>query len=46
VLKIINQRKHAKLQWLQNPIQTNGYNLNNEIYKTSITFKHKKEGIP
>jgi hypothetical protein len=29
VLKTLDQRKQAKLQWLQNTSQTNGSNLNN-----------------
>jgi hypothetical protein len=31
--KLLNQRKQAKLQWLQNPSQTNGDNMNNICMK-------------
>jgi hypothetical protein len=27
-LKLLDQRKQAKLQWLQDPSEINGYNLN------------------
>jgi hypothetical protein len=40
--KLIDQRKQAKLQWLQNPSQINGDNLHNIRRETSRTFKNKK----
>jgi hypothetical protein len=40
--KLINQRKQAKLQWLQNPNQINGDNLQNLRRETSRTFRNKK----
>jgi hypothetical protein len=41
VLKI-DQRKQAKLQWLQNPNQINGDNMKNLRSETSRTFRNKK----
>jgi hypothetical protein len=40
--KLIDQRKQAKLQWLQNPNQINGDNLQSLIRETSRTFRNKK----
>jgi hypothetical protein len=40
--KIIDQWKQAKLQWLQNPNQINGDNLQNLRRETSRTFRNKK----
>jgi hypothetical protein len=40
--KLLEQKKQAKLQWLQNPCQTNGDNLNNVQHETSITSRNKK----
>jgi hypothetical protein len=40
--KLIDQRKQAKLQWLQNPRQINGDNLKNLRRETSRTFRNKK----
>jgi hypothetical protein len=34
--KLLDQRKHAKLQWLQYPSEINGDNLNNVRHETSI----------
>jgi hypothetical protein len=39
---LIDHRKQAKLQWLQNPNQTNGDNLQNLRHETSRTFRNKK----
>jgi hypothetical protein len=41
--KLIDQRKQAKLQWLQNPSQINGDNLQNLRRETSIIFRNKKK---
>jgi len=41
--KLLDQRKQAKLQWLQNTSHINGKNLNNVRRETSRTFR-KKEG--
>jgi hypothetical protein len=41
-LKLIYQRKQAKLQWLQNPNQTNRDNLQNLRRETRRTFRNKK----
>jgi hypothetical protein len=41
-LKLIDQWKQAKLQWLQNPSQINGDNLQNLRSETSRTFRNKK----
>jgi hypothetical protein len=40
--KLIDQRKMAKLQWLQYPSQINGDNLQNLRRETSRTFRNKK----
>jgi hypothetical protein len=40
--KLIAQRKQAKLQWLQNPNQTNRDNLQNLRRETSRIFRNKK----
>jgi hypothetical protein len=42
--KLIDQRKQAKLQWLQNPSQTNGDNLQNLRRETSRIFRKKNRG--
>jgi hypothetical protein len=41
-LKLIDQWKQAKLQWLQNPSQINGDNLQNLRCETKRTFRNKK----
>jgi hypothetical protein len=40
--KLIDQQKQAKLQWLQNPNQINGDNLQNLRRETSRIFRNKK----
>jgi hypothetical protein len=40
--KLLDQRRLAKVQWLQIPIHTNGSNLNNVGHETSRTFRRKK----
>jgi hypothetical protein len=40
--KLLDERKQAKLQWLQNPSQTNVDNLNSVRCETSRTFKNKR----
>jgi hypothetical protein len=40
-----NQRKRAKLQWLQDPREINADNLNNERRKARRHFRNKKRGI-
>jgi hypothetical protein len=40
--ELLHQRKQAKLQWLQNPSQSNGDNLNNVRHEPSRTFRNKK----
>jgi hypothetical protein len=40
--KLIDRRKQAKLQWLQNPSQVNGDNLDNVRHEASRTFRTKK----
>jgi hypothetical protein len=40
--KLINQRKQAKLQCLQNPSQINGDNLQISSHETSRIFRNKK----
>jgi hypothetical protein len=41
--KLIDQWKQAKLQWLQNPSQINGDNLQNLRHETSRLRKKKRE---
>jgi hypothetical protein len=45
-LKSTDQWKQAKLQWLQNPSQINGDNLQNLRRETSRTFRNKKIEYP
>ncbi|PNF31288.1 hypothetical protein B7P43_G12666, partial [Cryptotermes secundus] len=40
--KLLDQRKQAKLQWLQDPSELNGDNLNNIRRETSRHFRNKK----
>jgi hypothetical protein len=40
--KLIDQRKQAKLQWLQNPNQINRDSLQNVRHETSRIFRNKK----
>jgi hypothetical protein len=40
--KLLDQRKEAKLQWLQDPSETNGDNLDNVRRETSRHFRNKK----
>ena len=41
----LDQRKQAKVQWLQEPNQNNVDNLNNVIWAASRHFRKQKEGI-
>jgi hypothetical protein len=40
--KLLDQRKQAKLQWLQDPSEMNRDNLNNERCEASRQFRNKK----
>jgi hypothetical protein len=40
--KLIDKRKQAKLQWLQNPSQINGDKLQNLRLQTSRTFRKNR----
>jgi hypothetical protein len=40
--KLVDQRKQAKLQWLQDPSEINGDNLNDERHEASRYFRDKK----
>jgi hypothetical protein len=40
--KLLDERKQAKLQWLQDPSEINGYNLNNVKGESSRLFRNKK----
>jgi hypothetical protein len=40
--KLLDQRKQAKLQWLQDPSETNGDNLNNVRCEASRCFRNRK----
>jgi hypothetical protein len=40
--KLIDRRKKAKLQWLQNPSQVNGDNMDNVRREASRIFRTKK----
>jgi hypothetical protein len=42
MIKILDQRKEAKLQWLQDPSEINGDNLNNVRLEASRYFRNKK----
>jgi hypothetical protein len=42
-LKLLDQRKQAKLQWLQNQSEINGDNLNNVRREAGRYFRNKKE---
>jgi hypothetical protein len=41
--KFFDQRKQAKMQWLQNPNQSNVDNLNNVRHEASRHFRNKKK---
>jgi hypothetical protein len=41
--KLLDQRKQAKLQLLQDPSEINGNNLNNTRCETSRNFRNKKD---
>jgi hypothetical protein len=43
--KLIDRRKQAKFQWLQNPNQVNGENMENVRHEASGTFRTKKGNI-
>jgi len=45
-LGILYQRKQAKMQWTQDPSQSNVDNLNNVRRDASRHFRNKKFGIP
>jgi hypothetical protein len=40
--KLLDQRKQAKFQWLQDPNEINGDNLNNVRREASRYFRNKK----
>jgi hypothetical protein len=40
--KLLDQRKQAKLQWLQDPSEINGDNLNNVRHEARRHFRNKK----
>jgi hypothetical protein len=40
--KLLEQKKQYKLQWLQDPFEINGDNLNNARIEASIHFRNKK----
>jgi hypothetical protein len=40
--KLTDRRKHAKLQWLQNPSQVNEDSMDNVRHEASRTFRTKK----
>jgi hypothetical protein len=42
--EFLDQRKQAKLQWLQDPSEINGDNLNNVRREASTYFRNKKRG--
>jgi hypothetical protein len=41
--QFLDKRKQAKIQWLQNPNQSNGDNLNNVRHESSRHFRNKKK---
>jgi hypothetical protein len=44
-LKLLNGKEQAKLQWLEDPSEINGDNLNNVRRESNRHYKNKKEGI-
>ena len=42
-LGFLDQRKQAKMQWIQDPSQSNADNLNNETCEVSGHFRNKKK---
>jgi hypothetical protein len=42
-LGFLDQRKQAKMLWLQDPSQSNVYNLNNIRHEASRHFRNKKK---
>jgi hypothetical protein len=42
--KLLDQRKQAKLQWLQDPSEINGDNLNDIRHEASGYFRKEKRG--
>jgi hypothetical protein len=44
-LGILDQRKQAKIQWIQNPSQSNVDHMNNVRREASRHFRNKKKGI-
>jgi hypothetical protein len=40
--KLLDQRKQTKLQWLQDPSEIDGDNLNNVRHEASRYFRNKK----
>jgi hypothetical protein len=43
--ELLHQRKQAKLQWLQDPSQISGDNLNNVRHEARRHFRNKKDKI-
>jgi hypothetical protein len=41
--ELLDQRKQAKLQWLQDPGEINGDNMNNVRHEASRHFRKKRE---
>jgi hypothetical protein len=41
--KLLDHRKRAKLQWLQDPSEINGDNLNNVTREASRHFRNKRK---
>jgi hypothetical protein len=41
--KLLDQKKQARLQWLQDPNKMNGYNLNSLRLEASGHFRNKKK---
>jgi len=44
-LGLLDKRKQAKMQWLQDPSQSKADNLNNVRREANRHFRNKKEGI-
>jgi hypothetical protein len=44
--RLLYQRKEAKLQWLQDPSEVNGDNLNNVRHEARKYFRNKKQEYP
>jgi hypothetical protein len=45
MLKVIRSKARAKLQWLQDPSENNGDNMNNVRHEACSNFRNKRGNI-